>query len=98
MGNFILTQKAVEDLTNIWNYTFDNWSEKQADTYYYALIENCKLIASNQFLGKEYSIIEEGLLGLRVNSHIIFYRIISSNEIEVTRILHGRMDLKNQIS
>ena len=98
MANFTFTKKAVEDLPNIWNYTFDNWSEKQADIYYNALIENCQIIASNQFIGKEYSIIQEDLLGLRVNSHIIFYRIISYKEVEVTRILHGRMDLKNQIS
>ena len=50
MANFTFTKKAVEDLTNIWNYTFDNWSEKQADIYYNALIENCQIIASNQFI------------------------------------------------
>jgi toxin ParE1/3/4 len=31
MANFYLTLKASEDLAEIWNYTFDEWSEKQAD-------------------------------------------------------------------
>ena len=33
-GAFELTKKAVEDLTEIWNYTSENWSEHQADKYY----------------------------------------------------------------
>ena len=27
------TNKAVEDLSSIWRYTFQEWSEKQADEY-----------------------------------------------------------------
>lgn len=45
MYKFRFTNKTVEDLTTIWNYTFDNWSESQADIYYLLLIENCKGIA-----------------------------------------------------
>lgn len=32
-----------------------------------------------------------------VGKHIIFYRIIQFRGIEVLRILHGRMDLKNRM-
>ena len=28
MGSYRLTNKAVEDLARIWNYTVDTWSEK----------------------------------------------------------------------
>jgi len=42
MSKFTLTNKAVEDLSDIWNYTFDQWSERQADIYYQMLIENCR--------------------------------------------------------
>ena len=34
MASFHLTNKAVEDLAEIWNYTIDKWSENQADHYY----------------------------------------------------------------
>ena len=40
MPKYKLTNKAVEDLSGIWNYTYDNLSEKQADMYYYMLLEN----------------------------------------------------------
>lgn len=98
MAKYHLTNKAVEDLTNIWNYTFDEWSEQQADKYYQTLIDSCKEIAANPDLGKNYDGIIPNLFGLRANKHIIFYRKISANEVEITRILHERMDLKNRIS
>ena len=33
MAKYSLTNKAVEDLTNIWDYTFEKWNENQADKY-----------------------------------------------------------------
>ena len=33
MANHVLTTKAIEDLSIIWNYTWEVWSEKQADKY-----------------------------------------------------------------
>jgi toxin ParE1/3/4 len=98
MAKFYLTNKAVTDLTNIWNYTFEQWSEQQADKYYQILIENCEEIANNPGMGKNYDGIMASLLGFKVNRHIIFYRIVSSEQIEITRILHEIMDLRNRIT
>ena len=39
MAKLRFTNKAVEDLTSIWNYTFKTWSERQADEYYVWLVE-----------------------------------------------------------
>jgi len=97
MAKYKLTNKAVDDLTSIWNYTFDKWSEKQADKYYNMLIDNFNEISKNSSMGKNYSDIFKNILGLRVGSHIIFYRDIQNNEIEIIRILHEQMDLKNRI-
>lgn len=92
-----LTNKAVEDLSGIWNYTYDNWSEKQADMYYYMLLENFVEIADNPLLGKNYDGIADKLFGFRAGRHIIFYRRLNKNFIEITRILHEQMDLKNRM-
>jgi toxin ParE1/3/4 len=97
MPDYKLTHKAVEDLTGIWNYTVEKWSEKQADKYYRLLIDNFDELSRNPGLGKSYSDIIENILGFRVGRHIIFYRIIQSNKIEILRILHEKMDLKNRI-
>ena len=98
MANFKLTNKAVEDLSKIWDYTFEVWSENQADSYYEMLISNCQEIANNPHLGKNYGGITQNLLGLKANRHIIFYRTLNENYIEITRILHERMDLKKRIT
>ena len=52
MAEYKLTNKAVEDLSKIWEYTFKVWSEKQADKYYDRLIASCQEIANNPELGK----------------------------------------------
>ncbi|MBO6794129.1 MAG: type II toxin-antitoxin system RelE/ParE family toxin [Balneolaceae bacterium] len=97
MASYQLTSLAVKDLSNIWNYTFDTWSEEQADIYFLELISGFDLIADQQTIGLKYPSIRADLLGLQVNRHIIFYRIITKDQVEITRILHDRMDLKSRI-
>jgi toxin ParE1/3/4 len=98
MAEFRLTNKAVEDLSTIWDYTFEVWSERQADKYYESLISNCQEIADNPLLGKNYDGITQNLLGMKTNRHIIFYRALNENYAEITRILNERMDLKKRIT
>ena len=98
MPNYKLTNKAVADLSKIWEYTFEVWSEKQADKYYDGLISNCEEIAENPDLGKNYKGISKQLLGIKSNRHIIFYRTLNKDYVEITRILHERMDLKNRLT
>lgn len=97
MAKFHLSNKAVEDLSNIWDYTYEVWSEEQADKYYKILLNSCQEISENPNIGKNYNNISENLLGFLIKRHIIFYKNISENEITVIRILHGRMDLKNRL-
>lgn len=97
MASYKLTNKAVEDLTNIWEYTTEEWSEQQADRYYNLLLSMCQEIANQPELGKKYEGITNDLLGLKAENHIIFYRKQKNKTIEITRILHGRMDLKNRL-
>ena len=97
MVSYKLSNKAVKDLSSIWDYTFETWSEIQADKYYNELIENCEELAKNQSLGRIYAEIDSGILGCKVGSHIIFYRIKSISKIEIIRFLHSKMDLKIRI-
>jgi toxin ParE1/3/4 len=94
MVKFRFTNSAVADLTDIWDYTIENWSEKQADKYYKLIIDRCSEIAKNPKKGKEYNDVYPDLKGQRILKHIIFYRVEDNHSIEITRILHERMDLK----
>ena len=98
MAKYILSKKAIEDLSNIWDYTYDTWSEKQADKYYRMILENCDTISKNPKLGKEYEEIVKDLEGFRAGRHILFYRKQDMNAIQIIRILHEQMDLKNRIN
>ena len=97
MLKFYLSNKAVEDLNDIWDYTVKTWSENQAEIYYSLLMDSCQELANKPSQGKSYDVVEENVLGFKTGEHIIFYQIVSLNEIEVVRILHGMMDMKNHI-
>ena len=96
MAKYHILNRAVDDLADIWNYTYDEWSEKQADKYYELLLEGCNELANNPSLGKLYSEISNSLMGYKWGEHIIFYIAIARDEIEIVRVLHGRMDIKEK--
>ena len=98
MANIIFRQKAIDDLNAIWDYTSKKWSEKQADKYYTFIKFACSGIAVEPSIGKEYYGIERDLLGFKSGKHIIFYHVISKNQIEIIRILHETMDLENRLN
>lgn len=92
MNSYVLTNKAVEDLSSIWNYTAEEWSEVQADKYYFNLLGICQELADLKLFGKLYSELGLEVLGYRADNHLLFYRKISASKIEIIRILHQKMD------
>lgn len=97
MARFKLTNNAVNDLTKIWYYTIETWSENQAEKYYQLIIDACAEIAKKPQIGKEYDEIYPELKGQKISKHIIFYRVMEDKKIEITRIVHERMDLKRKL-
>lgn len=55
MAKYIPTKRALIDLSEIWEYTFAEWSGEQADKYYFELLEICQTLANNSTLGKFYN-------------------------------------------
>ena len=97
MAKFIFTNRALDDLIEIWDYTVEQWSENQAQTYYNLIMASCMDLANNPQLGRSYNIISQNLLGYKCGEHIIFYQEIVKDEIEIARVLHGMMDLKSKM-
>ena len=98
MSRLKFTKKAINDLSSIWYYTSETWSEKQANIYYQMLLDICNDISIKPDSGKIYPQVHPKILGIRIAKHIIFYRIINDSTVEITRILHERMDLKQHLS
>ena len=63
MAKYFLTNKTVEDLSKIWDYTYEVWSENQADKYFDMLITFCKELAEYPSKGKNYNEIDRDILG-----------------------------------
>ena len=97
MAKYYLTNKAVDDLSEIWDYTIEIWSEMQAEKYYDLLMKSCYGLSNNPELDRNYDIVTKVILGFKSGEHIIFYSIISKNEIEIARILHAMMDSKSRL-
>ncbi|MGM0621533.1 MAG: type II toxin-antitoxin system RelE/ParE family toxin [Bacteroidota bacterium] len=97
MNRVVFRQKAIDDLSDIWEYTVRKWSENQADKYYQTIIKACQEIGRTPDVGRKYNAIRQNLFGFKTGKHIIFYQLISERKIEVIRILHEQMDLKNRL-
>jgi toxin ParE1/3/4 len=90
---------ATQDLENIWLYTFENWSNEQADRYLNLIINEIEYVAQKPDSGFNFSSVRKGYYRSRIKSHFIFYRIDKKKDIvEIIRILHQRMDIENRLS
>lgn len=97
MAKIKFTNKAKTDLEEIWEYSCEIWSEKQADKYYLEITDKCEDLKLDFEQGKDYSKLIVNLKGIKINKHIIFYRILNHGAIEIERILHEKMDLKKHL-
>ena len=100
MGSFVLTNSAKADLKSIAVYTQRKWGKTQRRTYIKQFDETFRLLAKTPEVGTNCDFIKPGYRKFPIASHIIFYRHNGTNQIEIVRILHKRMDvalvLKNQ--
>ena len=98
MAEYIISEKALEDLNNIWIYTAENWSVDQANRYYNLIVDEIEYVSENFEETNDFRNIRKNYRFSKVNSHLVFYRKTENTEMEVVRILHERMDIKNRIS
>ncbi|MCA6422415.1 MAG: type II toxin-antitoxin system RelE/ParE family toxin [Flavobacterium sp.] len=98
MADFIISEKALDDLNTIWIYTAENWSIEQANRYYNLIMDEIEYVAKNFETIKDFGSIRKDYRYSKVKSHLIFCKQIENTEMEVVRILHERMDIKNRIN
>jgi toxin ParE1/3/4 len=97
MPTFSLTNKAVADLKDIGRYTAEQWGREQRNLYLKMLDTTFRQLAANPLKGKDCSDIRNGYRKFNAGSHLIFYRLMSGDTIEIVRILHGRMDCETRL-
>lgn len=97
MANYLVSKKAIDDLSDIWKYTLHTWSEKQADQYYNQIIKAFEVLSVNPSLGKVYFQFDVFINGYKINRHIIFYCLTKEKTVLIIRILHEKMDIKSHV-
>ena len=96
-NQYRISQEAIKDLKNIWVYTLNKWSKEQADRYYDLIIEEIEFIADNFMTGKSAKQTRKNYRVTKIKSHLIFYRKVENEIVEIVRILHQRMDIKKRL-
>lgn len=82
---------AERDLIDIWQYSFEEWGEAQADKYLDELGKSIGLLAENPEMGSRRDYVREGYRVLFSGRHAIYYTVAPS-AIHIIRVLHDRMD------
>lgn len=92
MSQFKLTIKGKQDLKNLASFTQSKWGRDQRNIYLGQFDQVFRLLANKPHVGKACDEISKGYFKYPQDSHVIFYKKITTSEILIVRILHRRMD------
>jgi len=53
MANYFLTNKAIQDRSEIYEYTYKFWPEAQAEKYYLEITDFCQTLCENPNIEKK---------------------------------------------
>ncbi len=96
MTGYVLSPRAQGDLDEIWDYTEQRWSAAQAERYIRQLQQGIEFVAADPRRGQACDDVRTGYCKYGDGSHVVFYRL-TSNGIDVIRILHGSMDFDQHL-
>lgn len=85
---------AEARLIEIWNYTFDTWSEEQADSYLQGLINRIHSVAQKRYSWRPVA--DRTLRDvwfIRYEKHYIFFRALPEGDLGIISVLHESMNI-----
>jgi toxin ParE1/3/4 len=91
-----LSRLALRDLEDIHGYTLDQWGEDQADQYSSQIADALEQITRAPERWRLRNEIHPGCRARLSGKHAILYRV-RDGQVEVSRILHGDMDLPRHV-
>jgi len=90
MIGYRLTRKAADDLISIYNYTFHQHGELQADTYLHGIEEKLNELANSPSIAVNADGIRPGYKRVLFQKHVIYFKE-ERDGILIVRILHQQM-------
>ncbi len=95
MKKYKLSQQADDDLLQIFIEGMGKWGYKQAEKYADDLHDCFNMLADYPDMGTTREDLNEVPQSFMKGSHIIIYRIVDKDLIEIATILPQRMDIEN---
>ena len=96
MRRLEFTPRALRDIEEIWEYSFDRFGLDRAEAYLRGIERAAATIAEDPRRGIACDEIRSGYRKLSVGSHVLFFRA-SATRVLIVRILHGRMDFERRL-
>jgi toxin ParE1/3/4 len=90
MASFRLLRRARKDVLDIATFTADRWGEVQAERYLIALFDGFQSLVDRPDLRRAFQEIPPYFRAL-IGRHAIFYRVATTGEVVIVRILHAAM-------
>ena len=91
-----LTPRAEQDLSEIFDYSADQWGTDRAVAYLKLLHATMERLMRFPEFGRTADEVGPGLRIVPAGSHIVVYRL-QPDVVAVIRILHQRMDLAGHL-
>lgn len=89
---YVLSEAALEDLANIWDFHARN-GKVLADKQIRIILTQVEDLTVFPELGRSRNDLQPGLRVFNAGKHLIFY-IPSAEQILVRRVLHGHQDIE----
>lgn len=96
MVNYSLSEKAVSDIANAYEYGVVTFGLLQAQSYMLEMHERFQMLSDNPNFGRDASQLAERLRRFEYESHIIFY-LPEDDDTLIVRVLGKKMDFIQHI-
>lgn len=96
MSLYVFSEKAENDLIEIYRYGFLHHGERQAELYQQSLKEKCQFLADNPLLYRERKEFTPPVRIHHHKKHLIIYTV-ETDHILIVRIRHDRMELSGYL-
>ena len=94
---YILSQDTEDDLVDIYNYSFAEWGQDQADIYLSGLYECFGLLGVKPLLGRPRTELGDHVRSHLFKSHAIYY-MPWKDGVAIIRVLHQARDVDSAFS
>ena len=92
----VIAPAGKADLKGVYQYGLRQWGQTQSDSYLENLKDHFWSLTEQPLMGVERSELLPGIRNLPIESHALFYRV-TTDTVEIIRLLHGRQDLQRQL-